>query len=165
MIQWIINLNVQKSDFFVNEYAHSINRHLLIRRGIMNKIAKLFSGKKTEEQFASARGTHIKVLFSSENPSLLGGTVKTKAIELSPKSIRLEVSHPVEINSVLDISVTMENSERSYNLTGNIRWRLPSTQGRYQAILVLRERMDIRTDFKAWKDNFEQNFEYDKVAY
>ncbi|VAW64234.1 hypothetical protein MNBD_GAMMA10-3085 [hydrothermal vent metagenome] len=131
----------------------------------MNKIAKLFLNKKTEEKFASARGTRVKVLFSSENPSLLGNTDKTTAIEMSPKSIRLEVAHPIEINSVLDISVTMDNCDRSYNLTGNIRWRLPSTQGRYQAILVLRERMDIRSDFKAWKANFEQNFEFDKVAY
>ncbi|VAW61785.1 hypothetical protein MNBD_GAMMA11-2240 [hydrothermal vent metagenome] len=131
----------------------------------MNKITRLFRNNKAEEQFASARGTKIKVLFSSENPSLLGNTVRTTAIEMSPKSIRLEVEHPVEIDSVLDISVSMDNSDRSYNLTGNIRWRLPSTQGKYQAILVLRERMDVRSDFKAWQANFNQNFEFEKVAY
>lgn len=125
---------------------------------------KLFSQqlfkKKTDDHFVSADGTHVKILFSSENPSLLGKTMKTTAIEMSPRSIRLEVASPIEIDSVLDIVVNLDGSERSYNLTGNVRWRLPSTRGQYHIILVLRERSDIRSDFKAWKSNFLQNFEY-----
>ncbi|VAW70450.1 hypothetical protein MNBD_GAMMA09-2141 [hydrothermal vent metagenome] len=130
----------------------------------MNKIARLFFNKKSEEHFISAQGTEVKILFSSENPSLLGKTVKTTAIEMSPKSIRLEVLHPIEINSVLDISVKLDSSDRRYNLTGNVRWRLPSSKGQFHIILILRERMDIRSDLKAWKANFGQNFEYSKMA-
>jgi len=120
--------------------------------------------KKTSDHFVSAEGTQVKVLFSSENPSLLGKTMNTTAIEISPRSIRLEVSSPIEIDSVLDIVVKLDSSERSYNLTGNVRWRLPSTRGQFQIILVLRERGDIRSDLKAWKSNFVQNFEYAKAC-
>jgi len=126
----------------------------------MNKITQLFK-KKQEPHFVSAEGTEVKILFSSENPSLLGKTIKTKAIELSPKGFRLEVEHAIEIDSVLDISVKLEGTSRTYNLTGNVRYRLPSVhQGQYQIVLVLRERMDIRSDLKAWKSNFEQNFAF-----
>ncbi len=125
----------------------------------MKKLAqRLFS--KTENDYISAKGTEVKILFSSENPSLLGKTMKTTAIEMSRKSIRLAVSHAIEIDSVLDISVKLQGSERTYNLTGNVRWRLPSTHDEYHIVLVLRERNDIRSDLKAWKANFEQNFEY-----
>ncbi len=124
-----------------------------------NFALRLFK-KNTDNHFVSAEGTQVKILFSSENPSLLGKTMKTTAIEMSPHSIRLEVSSPIEIDSVLDLEVKLDSSDRSYNLTGNVRWRLPSTRGQYHIILVLRERGDIRSDFRAWKANFIQNFEY-----
>ena len=126
----------------------------------MKKLVKNLFNKKPEEHFVSAHGTNVKILFSSENPSLLGRSIKTTAIEMTPKSIRLEVEHPIEIDSVLDIEVTLDSSQRSYNLTGNVRWRLPSARGQYHIVLVLRERNDILSDFKAWKSNFTQNFEY-----
>jgi len=126
----------------------------------MKNIALRFLKKKPDEHFVSAKGTHVKILFSSANPSLLGKTIQTTAIEISPKSIRLEVDHPIEIDSVLDIEIKLDSSERSYNLTGNVRYRLPSTKGNYHIVLVLRERGDARSDYKAWKSNFNQNLEY-----
>lgn len=130
----------------------------------MKKLAKRLFSRKAEDQFVSAVGTNVKILFSSENPALLGKTMVTTAIEMSPRSIRLEVAHPIEIDSVLDISVKLDSSNRTYNLTGNVRWRLPSARGQYHIILVLRERRDIRSDLKAWKSNFMQNFEYSKAV-
>lgn len=130
----------------------------------MKKIAKKLFTKKAEEHFICADNAEVIVLFSSENPALLGKKMQTTAIELSPKSIRLEVEYPIEINSVLDIAVKLDSSDRSYNLTGNVRWRLPAQKGKYQIVLVLRERMDIRSDFKAWKTNFSQNFEYARAG-
>jgi len=125
----------------------------------MKKIVQNLFKKKSEPHFISATGTEVKILFSSENPSLLGKTVKTTAIELSPRGIRLEVEHAIEIDSVLDILVKLDGSPRTYNLTGNVRYRLPSAKGQFHIVLVLRERMDIRSDLKAWKANFEQNFD------
>ena len=130
----------------------------------MKKFAQRIFNNNQEEHFISAKGTEIKILFSSENPSLLGKTMETSAVELSPRGIRLEVANKIEIDSVLDISVRLPGSPRTYNLTGNIRYRLPSTHGRYQVVLVLRERSDIRSDLKAWKKNFSQNFEHQAIA-
>lgn len=130
----------------------------------MKKIAQRFFSKMNDDYFIPMEGTEVKILFSSENPSLLGKTMKTTAIEMSQKSIRLEVEHPIEIDSVLDISVKLDNSPRIYNLTGNVRWRLPAVGTGYQIVLVLRERMDIRSDYKAWKANFVKNFEYSKAG-
>lgn len=129
----------------------------------MKNLKQLFT-RKTPEHFISAHDTNVKILFSSENPALLGKTMNTTAIEISPKSIRLEVAHAIEIDSVLDIEIQLNSSGRSYNLTGNVRWRLPSTRGQYHIVLVLRERRDIRSDLNAWQSNFEQNFEYSKTA-
>ena len=130
----------------------------------MKQLTKRLFTKKTEDHFISAENAEVKILFSSENPALLGKKMQTTAIELSPKSIRLQVEYPIEINSVLDIAIKLDGSNRSYNLTGNVRWRLPSPDGQYHIVLVFRERMDIRSDLKAWKANFDQNFEFSKAG-
>lgn len=126
----------------------------------MKKIVQRLFQKKPESHFTATAGTEVKILFSSENPSLLGKTMKTSAIELSPHGIRLEVEHAVEIGSVLDITVKLAGSNRAYSLTGNVRYRLPSSKGQYHIVLALRERSDVRSDLAAWKSNFERNLDF-----
>ena len=124
-----------------------------------NIVQRLFQ-KKPEPHFTATHGTAVKILFSSENPSMLGKTMKTTAIELSPRSIRLEVEHALAIGSVLDVSVMLAGTNRAYNLTGNVRYRLPSSKGHYHIVLALRERNDIRSDLKTWKANFEKMLDF-----
>ena len=124
----------------------------------MKSLAQRIFNRNPEDYYVSAENTRVSIVFSSENPALLGKTMKPVALEISPKSIRLEVALPVKIDSVLDIVVEMKDSERTYNLTGNVRWRLPSNQGKYNIVLVLRERSDIRSDLHAWQSNFSKNF-------
>jgi hypothetical protein len=123
----------------------------------MKKIVQRLLQKKPEPQFIATEGTEVKILFSSENPSMLGKTMKTTAIELSPRGIRLEVEQALAIGSVLDISVKLAGNNRAYHLTGNVHYRLPSPKGHYHIVLALRERSDIRSDLNAWKSNFEKN--------
>lgn len=125
----------------------------------MKNLAKRLFSKNQDDHFISAEGTEVKILFSSENPSLLGKTMQPTAIELSPRGLRLEVASAIAIDSVLDVEVKLPGSPRTYNLTGNVRYRLPSTAGHYHVVLVLRERSDIRSDLKAWRSNFEQNLQ------
>ena len=130
----------------------------------MKNLAQRLFSKREEPVFYSAAGSEVKILFSSENPSLLGKTIQTTAIEMSRKSIRLAVNHSIEIDSVLDIEIKLDNSGRTYNLTGNVRWRLPSITDEYHIVLVLRERNDIRSDLRAWKANFDQNFDMSQAV-
>ena len=83
----------------------------------MKKIVQRLLQQKTAPQFITAKGTEVKILFSSENPSLLGKTMQAAAIELSPRGIRLEVEQPIKIDSVLDISIRLQGNNRIYNLT------------------------------------------------
>ncbi|MCW9013899.1 MAG: PilZ domain-containing protein [Gammaproteobacteria bacterium] len=130
----------------------------------MRNLGKRLFDRRKSDQFITTDGVEVKILFSSENPSLLGKTVSTTAIEISPRGLRLEVGYPIEIDSVLDVVVKVAGSNREYYLTGNVRWRLPSTLGLYHVVLVLRERTDIRSDLRAWKANFDHNFDFSDVG-
>lgn len=129
----------------------------------MLNIKKHLFERRASSRYVSPQETEVIILFSSENPSLIGQTIETHAIEISPKGIRLEVDHEISINSVLDIAVKVNGHDRSYHLTGNVRWRVPSMDGNYHIGLILRERNDIRSDLKAWKVNFKQNFTYEEA--
>ncbi|MDH5472185.1 MAG: hypothetical protein OEY61_04955 [Gammaproteobacteria bacterium] len=130
---------------------------------MLNLKKRLMEGR-TSSRYISPQGTEVTILFSSENPSLIGQTIHTQAIEISPKGIRLEIDHEISINSVLDIAVKVNGNERAYHLTGNVRWRVPTIcDNHYQIGLILRERNDIRSDLKAWKANFKYNFTYEEA--
>ena len=124
----------------------------------MNNLAKQFFANRSGARHISAEEIDVKIVFSSSNPSLLGKTLKTKAIDISKSNLRLEVSSEMEIDSVLDMVVGVGSVNRKYFLTGNIKWRLPAKPGYYQIGLNLRERTDTTTDLKLWKDNFKENF-------
>ena len=126
----------------------------------MKNIVQRLLQKKPAAQFIAATGTEVKILFSSENPSLLGKTMNASAIELSPRGIRLELEQPIKIDSVLDISVRLHGNNRIYNLTGNVRYRLPAINGQFHCVLVLRERSDMLSDLKAWESSFEKNLKF-----
>lgn len=130
----------------------------------MRNLSKRLFDRRKSEQFVTTDGAEVKILFSSENPSLLGKTIDTTTIEMSPRGLRLEVGYPIEIDSVLDVVVRIKNTNREYYLTGNVRWRLPSTVGLYHVVLVFRERSDIRSDLKAWKANFDHNIDFVDVG-
>lgn len=129
----------------------------------MINIKKHLFERRTSNRYISPQGTEVTILFSSENPSLIGQTIETQAMEISTKGLRLEVDHEIGINSVLDIAVKVDGHERAYHLTGNVRWRLPAIDGNYHIGLILRERNDVLSDLKAWKANFKHNFTYEEA--
>ena len=120
----------------------------------MKKTDEPVERRKGSRHYITSENVTVKILFSSENPVILGKQFKT--IDISKNSLRLEIAHSIEVGSVLDIALTIDGSKLRYNLTGNVRWRLPAaTPGVYQLGLVLRERTDTLSDLKAWQQHFD----------
>jgi len=114
-----------------------------------------------EERRADPRIEHttdlaVKIVFSSASPGLLGKNLDSKTVDISASGLRIALDRPIEIDSVLDVWVTMKKQNKKYFLTGNVRWcsetELP---GIYHAGLVLRERTDTITDLRSWRKSFK----------
>lgn len=122
------------------------------------------TNKNVRERRADARyhrsdSISVKIVFSSENPGLLGKSLDGATVDISASGMRIEVSRPIVLDSVLDIWVKLKEDNRQFFLTGNIRWCAETdTSGVYQAGLVLRERSDTITDLASWRDLFKQGF-------
>jgi len=98
----------------------------------------------------------MKIVFSSENPNLLGKRLAGSTVDVSASGLRIELSQQIKIDSVLDVWVTLKDSKKKYFLTGNVRWcKEIATDGIFQVGVVLRERSDTVTDFENWKSVFK----------
>lgn len=99
---------------------------------------------------------NMKIVFSSENPNLLGKTLCGSTIDASSSGLRIELSQKIKIDSVLDVWVTLKETKKKYFLTGNVRWCQPMGTGEYFQIgVVLRERSDTITDLDSWQAVFK----------
>lgn len=98
----------------------------------------------------------VKIVFSSTAPSLLGKNLDSKTVDISASGLRISLDRPIEIDSVLDVWVTMKKQNKKYFLTGNVRWCNETDQlGVYHAGVVLRERTDTITDLGSWRKYFK----------
>ena len=94
----------------------------------------------------------MKIVFSSENPGLLGKTLCGSTIDVSSTGLRIELNQQIKIDSVLDVWVTLKEPKMKYFLTGNVRWcKEMDVGGYFQIGVILRERADTVTDLDAWQ--------------
>jgi len=118
----------------------------------MNK----FEERRADERVEQKEDISLKIVFSSENPGLLGKNLSGETLDISASGLRISLPCAIKIDSVLDVWVSFHNENKKYFLTGNVRWCREDADGSGFLIgLVLRERTDTITDLADWKDNFK----------
>ena len=112
--------------------------------------------RRAHTRFDSEEELSLKIVFSSENPGLLGRTLKASTLDVSAGGLRISLNQAIKIDSVLDVWVTLKEQKRKFFLTGNVRWCNESEKpGVYQIGLILRERTDTITDLGSWQSTFK----------
>ena len=113
--------------------------------------------RRADKRFDKSEEISLKIVFSSENPGLLGKTMSGETLDVSASGLRISMEREIKIDSVLDVWVTLHDQNKKYFLTGNVRWCRPSETGNsYQVGLVLRERTDTVTDLVSWQKVFRK---------
>lgn len=125
----------------------------------MNMFSNDVSAEKVIDDFLSMGDIEIKILFSSENPALLGKIFKSSVHQITKEKLHLEVCRKLVLNSVLDMSVQIKKNGKNYFLTGNVKSCSPSVDNSmYKVGIVFRERQDKPSDYKEWNKGFRNNF-------
>lgn len=115
-----------------------------------------FEDRRADPRVELSTNLTVKIVFSSASPGLLGKTLDGKTVDISASGLRISLDRPIEIDSVLDVWVTMKQENKKYFLTGNVRWCNESDKpGIYHAGVVLRERTDTVTDLRSWRKSFK----------
>jgi len=119
-------------------------------------IEKPVQDRRDAVRFESKEALEMKIVFSSENPGLLGKTLCGSTIDVSATGLRIELNQKIKMDSVLDVWVTLKENKKKYFLTGNVRWcQETDVSEYYQVGVVLRERSDTITDLVSWQDVFK----------
>lgn len=112
--------------------------------------------RRADKRFDQDEGISLKIVFSSENPGLLGKTLSGATLDVSASGMRITMERAIKIDSVLDVWVTLHEQNKKFFLTGNVRWCRPDETGSgFQVGLVLRERTDTVTDLVSWRKTFK----------
>ena len=113
--------------------------------------------RRVEERYERSAELSMKIVFSSENPDLLGKTLDGSTIDVSASGLRIVLNRPIKMDSVLDVWVNLKDQNKKYFLTGNVRWcNETEVGGAYQIGVVLRERTDTVTDLSSWQALFKK---------
>jgi len=115
-----------------------------------------FEDRRADKRIEQNEGISLKIVFSSENPSLLGKNLSGETLDISASGLGISLSYAIKIDSVLDVWVSFHKENKKYFLTGNVRWCRENPEGAGFLIgLVLRERTDTITDLADWKKDFK----------
>ena len=113
-------------------------------------------GQRAHVRFKNSDDINLKIVFSSENPGLLGRKLDGSTLDVSATGMRIMLNNAIRVDSVLDVWVALKEQNQKYFLTGNVRWCNESEKpGIYQIGLVLRERSDTVTDLRNWQQVFK----------
>lgn len=113
--------------------------------------------RRSETRYERKEELNMKIVFSSDNPGLLGKTIDGSTIDVSASGLRIMLNQPIKVDSVLDVWVNRKQQNKRYFLTGNVRWcKETEMGGTYQVGLVLRERTDTVTDLASWQALFKK---------
>lgn len=108
--------------------------------------------RRGAQRYQLQEALELKIVFSSENPNLLGKTLCGSTLDVSASGLRIEINQSIKLDSVLDVWVTLKDDNKRYFLTGNVRWCTEMEVGGYYQIgVVLRERTDTVTDLDSWQ--------------
>ena len=119
------------------------------------EIEKQIEERRGATRYEMKEALDLKIVFSSENPNLLGKTLNGSTLDVSATGLRIELNQKIKVDSVLDVWVTLKDNNKKYFLTGNVRWcNEMEVGGYYQIGVVLRERTDTITDLSNWKSAF-----------
>lgn len=108
--------------------------------------------RRRDTRFLVDDSFQVKVLFSSDEPRMLGKKFQCSPIDVSKGGLQLTSQDAIIVNSVLDLSITVAGSDKEFLLTGDVKWcRQNKSSFHYAVGIQLKTRAGTPTDLDEWK--------------
>lgn len=109
--------------------------------------------RRIDERHDLQEALSLTIIFTSQNPKLLGKTLKGSTVDISASGLRIALGTPLPQNSTIDVSVTLKGDPNKYFLSGKVRWcRDADEEGVYQIGITLPDLINTDTDYKRWRE-------------
>ena len=112
----------------------------------------LNQNRRADKRHNHQEALSLTIIFTSQNPGLLGKTLKGSTVDISASGLRIALGAALPPNSTIDVSITLKDDPDKFFLSGKVRWcKETEEEGIYQIGIVLHELINTDTDFKRWR--------------
>lgn len=109
--------------------------------------------RRADERISQTAAFSLKIIFTSENPGMLGKSLYGSTIDVSASGLKLELQSELPVDSTIDVVVTLKGNAKQYFLSGKVRWcKKADNEGNYHVGIVLQDLMNTDTDYNAWRE-------------
>ena len=116
-----------------------------------NTVTAGIQEKRRDPRYLADESFQVKILFSSDDPKVLGKTFSCALIDVSKGGLQITTPQPLVVKSVLDLSILIKDSKREFMVTGNVKWCKPTTGISHSVGIQLKNRAGTATDLNDWK--------------
>jgi hypothetical protein len=109
--------------------------------------------RRADKRIPQTEAFSLKIIFTSENPGLLGKNLYGSTIDISASGLRLALQSELPVDSTIDVVATLKGSPKQYFLSGKVRWcKKADDNGNYHVGIALQDLINTETDYKAWRE-------------
>ena len=112
----------------------------------------LNKNRRADERHDHQEALSLTIIFTSQNPELLGRTLKGSTIDISASGLRIILGAALPSDSTIDVSIALKDDPDKFFLSGKVRWcRETEEEGIYQIGIVLQGLINTETDYNRWR--------------
>ncbi|MCW8830457.1 MAG: PilZ domain-containing protein [Gammaproteobacteria bacterium] len=110
------------------------------------------NNRRADTRYTQHEVVSLTIIFTSQNPGLLGKTLKGNTIDVSASGLRIVLGTALPPDSTIDVSIKLKDDPNKFFLSGKVRWCRETVEaGTYQVGVVLQDLINTETDLKRWK--------------
>lgn len=110
------------------------------------------TNRRADERHEQHEALSLTIIFTSQNPGLLGRTLKSSTIDISASGLQIQLGTALPQDSTIDMSLTLKDDPKKFFLSGKVRWcRETDEDGIYQIGIILQDLINTDTDYKRWQ--------------
>lgn len=116
----------------------------------INTIVSQYNERRIDTRYALKEAVALKIIFASDNPSLLGRSLTGSTVDVSASGLKIILNSIITIDSTVDVRVTLKHNFKEYYLSGKVKWCDQFDSENYYVGIALQECQGTQTDFKEW---------------
>lgn len=120
----------------------------------LDELVRNYSDRREELRYALEEAVALKIVFASDDPTLLGKSVEGTTVDVSASGLKITMTESLTIDSTVDVNVTLKKNFKKYYLSGKVRWCEKIEESKYLVGLALSNVSETETDYKAWQQEF-----------
>ena len=108
--------------------------------------------RRADKRHEQHEALSLTIIFTSQNPGLLGRTIKGSTIDVSTSGLRIQLGTALPPDSTIDMSLTLKDDPNKFFLSGKVRWCKETEEADiYQIGIILQDLINTETDYKRWR--------------